>query len=250
VQPVPAVPPRAEIVAAVRDVMREDRDGDGVPDVLARPPQPQPQPQPQPPRPRSAPSSSQHAVFIGLGVMVMCALGAVTALLVMAPSERTPPKVKAAPVVTTPAPVPSPPVATSGSALPAALPSTATTGEKPATPAKPVPKLTNEQYGKNVVAGRNKELLRCVEQDLLRNPDAAKAYTVTVLVERDGAPRNSATTFSPKPSRGFQDCAKFAIFYGFTKSGRNPPQLVEFTFTTSFAFPNAKPAAKADPTWD
>ena len=111
---------------------------------------------------------------------------------------------------------------------------------------RPAPKLTNEQFGKNVVAAQSKKLRGCVEQDLLRNPNAPKAYTVTVLVEKDGLPRSSATTFSPTPTEGFAQCARHVILYGFSGYGRNPPELVEFTFSTSFAFPDAKPAAKAE----
>ncbi len=238
VQPAPPVPPRAEIVAAVRDVMREDLDGDGVPDVLAPP-----RPEPQPELPSNA-RASHVLLLVGGGIAAMSSIGVVAALIV-APSPRMSPTKKETPVASAPSTTPQPSAAPSSTSA-----KTASTSELPAAPAKPVPKLTNEQYGKNIVAGRHKELLRCVEQDLLRNPSAPKAYTVTVLVESDGAPRNSATRFSPQPSPGFQVCARHAIFYGFTSSGRNPPQLVEFTFTTSFAFPNAKPAAKADPTWD
>lgn len=215
--------------------MRVDRDGNGVPDVLdaAR----------QPPAPAPAPRPQQAAIAIVAAVGVALLIGVMTAALVARPSRPAPaPRTVPTPVVSvSPAPLPSP-TATEAPAPGA----TSTATARSTTPAKPVPKLTNEQYGKNVVASTHKKLLGCVEQDLLRNPNVPKAYTVTVLVESDGAPRNSATTFSPTPTAGFQSCARHVIFYGFNNSGRNPPELVAFTFSTSFAFPNAKPAAKAE----
>lgn len=232
VQPAPAPLSQAALVAAVRDAIRADRDGNGIPDVLdAAPPTPAPRPQ----------QGAAIVVAAGAGFAVL--IGLVTAVLVVGPSRPIPaPRPVPTPVVSvSPAPLPSP------TATEAPAPSaTSTATARSTAPAKPVPKLTNEQYGKNIVAAQHKKLLGCVEQDLVRNPNVPKAYTVTVLVERDGAPRNSATTFSPKPTEGFQSCARHVIFYGFNNSGRNPPELVEFTFSTSFAFPNAKPAAKAE----
>jgi hypothetical protein len=39
------------------------------------------------------------------------------------------------------------------------------------------------------------------------------------------------------------------IFYGFSGYGGNSPELVDYRFSTSFAFPNAKPATTAKPGW-
>ncbi len=213
--------------------MRVDRDGNGIPDVLDA----------APPSPAPAPQAQRAGILIGAAAGIAVLIGVMSFALVAAPSRpATAPRAVPTPVVSvSPAPLPSP-IATEAPAPRA----TSTSTPQSTAPAKPVPKLTNEQYGKNVVAAQHKKLLGCVEQDLLRNPDVPKAYTVTVLVESDGAPRNSATTFSPTPSAGFQSCARHVIFYGFNNSGRNPPQLVEFNFSTSFAFPNAKPAAKAE----
>lgn len=171
----------------------------------------------------------------------------VTAFLVMAPAPRRHSTASPSPIVSVSAPpatqtTAAPAVAPS--ALPAAPATTAAPGPRPA------PKLTNEQFGKNVVASRHKKLQECVEQDLLRNPEAPRAYTVTVLVERDGLPLNSATKFVPTPSPGFQTCGQLAIFHAFNNYGRSAPEQVEFTFTTSFAFPNAKPATKASSSWE
>ena len=238
------VPSRTALAEAVRDVLHEDRDGDGVPDVLARP---RPAPPLHPPTTTSA--SSQSTVIVGAAAGLMVIAG-VVAFLAMIPEPRhatTAPK----PVKTVP--VSTPPTTESTPSVPTVTPSASSTPPPSArAPASrpAAPKLTNEQFGKNVVAAQHKKLEECVAQDLLRNPDAPRAYTVTVLVERDGLPRNSATRFVPAPRPGFQTCGKFTIFHGFNNYGRSSPEPGEFTFTTSFAFPNAKPAAKASSTWD
>ncbi len=230
------------LAAAVRDVLRADRDGDGVPDVLVgeRPAQDRRPPPPAVDASRKAP------VVIGVAVTLMVASG-MAAFLMAAPKPR--PVSTAAPQAPVIVSASAPPSAeTTPLVAPSAVPSASASVRAPAL--RPAPKLTNEQFGKNVVAAQQKKLLDCVEQDLLRKPDAPKAYTVTVFVERDGLPLNSATKLVPEPSRGFRTCATHAIFYGFNGYGRNAPEPGEFTFTTSFAFPNAKPAAKASSTWE
>ncbi|AKV01370.1 hypothetical protein AKJ09_08033 [Labilithrix luteola] len=138
---------------------------------------------------------------------------------------------------------------TSASAVPSP-PATAASAKKPAasiTPTAVASKLTDEQWGRQAVAAQSSGLLGCMEQDLVRNPNAPKAYTVSVLIESDGAPLNSSTTFSPTASSGFTMCARNVIFYGFNgRYGSGPPSHKPFTFATSVAFPNAKPAAKAE----
>lgn len=161
----------------------------------------------------------------------------------------------------------SPPVSSSSAPAPEKkpLPPPKSSSAKPVKPAaKPVkpaaksksapskPKLTNEQFGKNVVAAQAKKLGACVEQDLLRDPAAPKAYKATVHIEKDGLPQISAMTFSPTPTSGFETCASNVIFRGFSGTSQSPPEHAEYTFTTSFSFPKAKPAKKAehDLGWD
>lgn len=105
--------------------------------------------------------------------------------------------------------------------------------------------MTSEQFGKSRVAAAGPKIRACVEQDLVRNPSVPTAYSVTVHVEADGLPLNSATTFSPTPTDGFRRCAGTAIFYAFN-TNISPPKLEAYTFTASFSFPDAKPAKKAE----
>ncbi|MBX3200658.1 MAG: hypothetical protein KF894_21145 [Labilithrix sp.] len=239
----PAPPSDAALAAAVQKALLEDRDGNGVPDVLdaalrpAAPPSPStPHAHLAPPAGPTAPSAAVILGFVG-GITALVGMGVAGAVLAGSAPEHVPPPPEPPPAVATPAPPP-----TVAAPEPSAV---VTTPPKRTAPAKPVTKLTNEQFGKNVVAAQNKKLRECVEQDLLRTPTAPKAYTVTVLVEHDGLPKNTATAFSPAPTKGFASCARHVIFYGFSGYGRSAPERVEFTFSTSFAFPDAAPAAKA-----
>lgn len=212
-----------------------DRDGNGVPDAYEAPPPPTPF---KPPTP--SPATTQKAgpigcLFVALGA---CAAMGGTVYFLTTESASPPaperPRLVAEPVATVAA---SPPPFQSAAGV--------SSSKTPAT-GKPSIAMTNEQWAKAKVAAAQPKLRGCVEQDLLRNPNVPKAYTVSVVVERDGLPRNSATTFVPQPTRGFQSCAGNVIFYGFSGNGPGAPKKEEFTFSTSFAFPTAKPAAKAE----
>lgn len=105
--------------------------------------------------------------------------------------------------------------------------------------------LSKEAWAQQVVASHGEKLQECVEQDLLRFPDAPTGYSVTLLIESDATPRNSATRFTPEPSAGFNDCARLVLFYGFNEAPSSPPLTGDFRVTASFSFPNAKPARQA-----
>lgn len=233
------------MAAAVRDVLLEDRNRNGVPDAFeARPPVHFARPPAQfHGSPHVTPARGPWPmILVGLGVVItLVAFVLATAVLTAEPATKSAPVRAVGPSKPTPTAPIVPTIETSSPATPSATASATPT--KPSTPAKP---LTNEEFGKRIVASKRARLQGCVEQDLAYGTSVATAYSVTVLVERDGLPKNSATTFSPTPSRGFQRCASTVIFYAFSESPTASPKREEYTFSTSFAFPTAKPAAKKE----
>jgi hypothetical protein len=154
---------------------------------------------------------------------------------VSAPAE---PPVAPLPVASTPsAPTRHAKAAPTPSATSSAVPSVA-----------PGPALTKEQWGKAVVANASAKTRYCMEQDLNRDPNAPKAYRVAMTIEQNQLADNGRTEFTPRPSKGFFVCARAELNYAFAYTTLHPsPPLTEpFSFTTSIAFPDAKPAAKAD----
>lgn len=238
VQPAPARPSRSEIRAAVHEVLAEDRNFNGVPDALER------RPVPAPPRavaPTSSGASTPTVLLVVLGTVLASALGIVVMIVTRAPAP--PPRA----VATAPRSTESSPTATLAATAEVPVPTATAAPTVPASakPAVPAKKTTNEEWARAVVARRSAKLRECVEQDLARFPDAAKSYTVSVHIESDALPKNSRTTFSPRPSSGMSSCATLVIFYAFNEAGSPPPTPGPFDFMTSFAFPGATPAAKA-----
>lgn len=245
-QPEPIKVSATAIRSAVHDVLREDRNQNGVPDALEPAPPPfapalrNPTPFAEPPAPVTPGARwaivGAAASLMGLLTMTVFGLRSRAA----EPTSRAEPRPVIATATATPIPTIEPTPTSTISVTPTALPTA-----KPAA-APPAKKLTNEQWAQSVVAAQKTRLLGCMEQDLLRNPNVPKAYSVTVHVESDGTPLNSMTTFSPAATRGFTSCARNVIFYGFNDARSRPPAPGAFTFGASFAFPNAKPAAKAE----
>lgn len=236
-------PSDTELRNAVRGVLREDRNRNGIPDAFEGPPPPPRPIAPVRPAAWSAPAIV-GVVIAGLVVLSGITTGIFFALYWQHPApERPPAATPPKPELTMPATVTAP--AETSAPAPAQRPN--------ASPARSAtaPKLSNEQYGKKMVTSAGPRLKQCVEQHLLRTPSAPTAYTATVSVEQDGLPRNSSTRFTPSPgNENAETCMKLAIFHAFNNGHTAPPTREEFTFTTSFAFPDAKPAAKRDTTWE
>ena len=213
----------------------EDLDQNGIPDVLEAP-----RPRMVVALPQGQPLADRVGMWIGIGVAVMTAvtLGSAALLSGGAPKieDTAPPKpfeTVAVPIEPAPTVTPAPPL------VPSPTPTSHAT-------VAAVPKMTNEQWGKRVVAGVSGKLKFCVEQDLLHTPGVPTSYTVTVTVGRDEM--TSKIVFLTTPTYGFGICGSSAISRGFldTKIHPSSPLKEEFTFVTNIAFPDAKPATVAD----
>lgn len=125
--------------------------------------------------------------------------------------------------------------------IPTAAP-TPTPVKMPTSPPKPA--LTPEQWAQKVVAGpRSQKALReCVEFDLWKvGSNVPKAYAVTTRIGTDLLPDTSVYSLSPRATNGLASCVKLALFRAFNDAGSSPSTKDPFTFTASFAFPNAQP---------
>ncbi len=237
------VPAETKIREVVHQVLREDRNRNGVPDSLERP------------APVVSPGTSPNQERVMLAVAGAALVGSILVGVSFALLRRP----DAEPHVTVPTPVvtspprpivptmPTPTVRPTPTAAPTPTPvKVATTPPKPA--------LTPEQWGRKVVAGAKtqKAIQSCVEFDLWKKESVPKAYSVTVKIGTDLLPDTSVYALSPKPTNGLSSCVKLALFNAFNDARSAPPVKEPFTFTTSFAFPNAQPNPGNLPTrdWD
>lgn len=191
-------------------------------------------------------------VYVGVlvvGIMVLC--GVIVAVLIRGEPELEPePYVPPAPVaIVQPPPPPSIPEPPPPQREPVIPDGPVVTFEEEKPKPKPKRPKTNNEWAKPIVASKRKDLLMCLQQELVRRPASSKSYEVTVPLDEDAQSIFSQVTISPPSSEQLRQCVAHAMRWGFQRvaeASQYPPQKCPCVVTASFAFPDAQPAAEKD----
>lgn len=217
----------AQVRAVVRNVLEEDR-------LRAAAPSPQ------------KTSSPWLVGSLAAGVLVMSAVVAAFALSSREPELDPAPPVTSEAPLPVPEPTPPPVVPPPEPVIPDG-PTVVFTEEKPKP--KIVRPKTNDEWAQRIVATKRVELKECLEQELNRRPDVPKAYEVKVSLDDDAQSIFADLRLGSGASESLRQCVAFKLRWGFQNAAERsnrPPQACPCVVTASFAFPDAKPAAKAD----